>query len=115
MIALFVLPHGTESVSGKKKKILLLSHKMAIAAKEKGALRRDCSESNKSSSLKVAYTNSEEKKKKSVFQVYCKHSHTKPSVVIIPNPGPQLPVSSGSSDILLSKQLSFNLPVPFNQ
>lgn len=42
MIALFVLPHGTESVSGKKN-ILLLSHKMAIAAKEKGALRKGCS------------------------------------------------------------------------
>lgn len=38
-----------------RKNILLLSHKMVIAAKKKGVLRRDCLESNKSSSLKVAY------------------------------------------------------------
>lgn len=34
-----VLPHGTESVLGKKNKRTLLSHKMAIATKKKGVLR----------------------------------------------------------------------------
>lgn len=42
-----------------RQKFLLLSHKMAIPAQKKGVLRRDCSQSKKNSSLKVAYTNNE--------------------------------------------------------
>lgn len=45
MIALFVLPHATESVS--EKKVSLLSHKMAIPAQKKSVPRRDFSLSNK--------------------------------------------------------------------
>lgn len=90
---------------------------MAIPAKKKGVLRRDCSWSNKSSSLKVAYTNSEVKGKKKnlFFRSTVSIPIPKPALLLYLTLGPQLPVSLGSSDILLSKQLSFNLTVPFNQ
>lgn len=89
---------------------------MAIPAQKKGVLRRDCSSSNKNSSLKVAYANNEATEKtKSVSRPAVCIPTAKPALLLYLTPGLQLPVSSGSSDILLSKQLSFNLTVPFNQ
>jgi len=72
---------------------------------------------SKSSSLKAASTNSEVKEKKPnlFFRSTVRISTPNPVLLLYLTPGLQLPVSSGSSDILLSKQLSFNLTVPFNQ
>lgn len=100
-----------------RQKFLLLSHKMAIPAQKKGVLRRDFSQSKKNSSLKVVCTNNEATEKNlNLFSrpAVCIPT-AKPAVLLYLTPRLQLPVSSGSSDILLSKQLSFNLTVPFNQ
>lgn len=96
----------------QKKKKLLLCHKMAILAKNKGVLRRDCTQSNKKSSLKVGNAN---RKENLFFRSHFSIPIPKPVLLLHLTPGLQLPVSLGSSDILLSQQLSFNLAVPFNQ
>lgn len=100
-----------------RQKFLLLSHKMAIPAqKEECSQKRLLLEQEKTAVWKLHIQTTKQQKKLNLFSrpAVCILT-AKPALLLYLTPGLQLPVSLGSSDILLSKQLSFNLTVPFNQ